>query len=282
VTVAPGDRDAAGEPPVGLIAAGGLLPVEIAKGARRAGRQLVCVDALDADPGLRDVADVYYTISLGELGGMIAALRRHGVREVLLAGKVDKLTAMRDVRLDARGAEAAARLADLRDASILAMFVSVLEEGGFEVGSQTRYVGHLVPEPGPVGARPLTSSEASDAALGLRIARGIAALDVGQAVAVRRGVVVAVEAAEGTDAMIRRSGVLAGGVVVVKVSRPNQDPRYDLPVAGPHTVEALAAAGGTALVVEAGRTILLERERLVAAADAAGIAVTAVEAPQAG
>jgi len=271
-----------GEPPVGVIAAGGLLPVEIAKGARRAGRRVVCVDALDAEPGLRDVADIYYTISLGELGGMMTALGRHGVREVLLAGKVDKLTAMRNVRLDARGAEAALRLADFRDASILAMFVSVLEAEGFEVGSQTRYVGELVPEPGPVSARPLTAAEARDVALGLRIARGIAGLDVGQAVAVRRGVVIAVEAAEGTDAMIRRSGGLASGVVVVKVSRPNQDPRYDLPVVGPHTVEALAAAGGTALVVEAGRTILLERERLVATADAAGIAVSAAEAPEPG
>jgi DUF1009 family protein len=159
VTAGPSDRAPAGEAPVGLIAAGGLLPVEIAKGARRLGREIVCVDAFQADPGLRDVANAYYTISLGELGGMIGALRRHAVREVVLAGKVDKLAAMRTVRLDAAGARAAQRMADLRDASILAMFVTVLEEAGFEVGSQTRYVGHLVPAAGPLGSRALTADE---------------------------------------------------------------------------------------------------------------------------
>jgi len=107
----------------------------------------------------------------------------------------------------------------------------------------------------------------------------IAALDVGQAVAVRGGAVVAVEAAEGTDAMIRRAGALAAGVVVVKVSRPQQDPRYDLPVVGPETVRALAEARGTALAVEAGRTILLDREQSAAAAAEAGIAVVAAASP---
>ena len=170
------------------------------------------------------------------------------------------------MRFDAEGAAAAVRLAalgDLRDASILAMLVAVLEEAGFEVASQTRYIEHLVPTAGVLGARALTADESRDAALGLRIARGVAGLDIGQAVAVGRGVVVAVEAAEGTDAMIRRSGALAEGIVVVKVSRPRQDPRYDLPVVGPGTIAALAEARGAALVVEAGRTILLERDALV-------------------
>jgi len=276
--------EASGEP-VGLIAAGGRLPVEIAEGVRRLGRPVVCVAAVDGDPSLREIADAYYAVSLGELGAMISALRRHAVREIVLAGKVDKLTAMRDVRFDAEGAAAAVRLAalgDLRDASILAMLVAVLEEAGFEVAGQTRYIEHLVPTAGVLGARALTADESRDAALGLRIARGVAGLDIGQAVAVGRGVVVAVEAAEGTDAMIRRSGALAEGIVVVKVSRPRQDPRYDLPVVGPGTVVALAEARGAALVVEAGRTILLERDALVLAADAAGIAVSAVETPGAG
>jgi DUF1009 family protein len=274
----------AGEP-VGLIAAGGRLPVEIAEGARRQGRPVICVAPVDGDPALREIAHAYYAVSIGELGAMIAALRRHAVREIVLAGKVDKLTVMRNVRFDAEGAAAAFRLAalgDLGDASILALLVAVLEQAGFAVASQTRYIGHLVPSAGVLGARTLTTDESRDAALGLRIARSIADLDVGQAVAVGRGVVVAVEAAEGTDAMIRRSGALADGIVVVKVSRPQQDPRYDLPVVGPGTVAALAEARGTALVVEAGRTILLERDALVAAADAAGIAVSAVETPGAG
>ncbi len=265
--------------PVGLIAGAGSLPVEIAEGARRSGRRVICVDVFNADPRLSDIADACYAVALGDLGGVISLLRRHGVHEVLLAGKVDKLTTLRGLHLDAQAAAVARRAADLRDASILAVLTAALEEAGFEVGSQTQYVGHLVPGAGVLGRRAPSPAEAQDIQLGLRIARGMARLDVGQAVAIRRGVVVAVEASEGTDAMIRRAGSLAAGVVVVKVSRPRQDPRYDLPVVGTQTVEALAQARGTALAVEAGRTILLERDRLIAAADGAGIAVASVETP---
>ncbi len=270
---------AAPQAPVGLIAGGGRLPVAIAEGARSAGRQVVCVAVQDADPRLAEASDASYTVALGELGGVLQALRRHGVREVLLAGKVDKLAALRSVRLDAQAERAARRMPDLRDASVLGALVRVLEDAGLVVADQTRYIRDLVPEAGVLGRRPPSAEEARDVELGLRIAGGVAALDVGQAVAVHRGVIVAVEAAEGTDAMIRRAGDLAAGCVVVKVSRPQQDPRYDLPVIGPLTVEVLAASGGTALAVEAGRTILVERERLIAAADAAGIAVVAAARP---
>ncbi len=272
----------AGRFPVGLIAGRGLLPLEIAAGARRLGRRVIAINIYDADPRLPEESDAYYTVTFGELGGIISALRRHEVREVLLAGKVDKLAALQTMRLDAEGQKVARRSADFRDASILAGLVTVLEEAGFEVGNQTRYVDHLVPGEGVLGRRAPSAEEDQDIRLGVRIAGGVAALDVGQSVAVRRGVVVAVEAAEGTDAMIRRAGTLAPGLVVVKVSRPRQDPRYDLPVVGPQTVEAIAAARGTALAVEAERTILLERARLMAAADAAGIAVTAVRPPSTG
>jgi DUF1009 family protein len=200
----------------------------------------------------------------------------------LLAGKVDKLTALRALRLDARGAEVARRAADLRDASILGVLTAVLEDAGFEVGSQTQYVGHLVPGAGVLGSRALSPEDVQDIHLGARIARGMAALDVGQAVAVRRGVIIAVEASEGTDAMIRRAGALARGILVVKVSRPRQDLRYDLPVVGLETLGALAESGGTALGVEAGRTILLDRDRLIEKADAAGIAVVSVELADSG
>ena len=278
-----GGNDAIGgevtESPVGLIAARGLLPVEIAAGARRLGRQVVSVNIYDADPRLPEVSDAYYTVKFGELGAIMAALRRHGVREVLLAGKVEKLSVLQTTRFDADAQQVARRSADFRDASILTGLITVLEDAGFEVGSQTRYIGHLVPGNGILGRRAPSPEEEQDIRLGARIAAGVAGLDVGQSVAVQGGVVVAVEAAEGTDAMIRRAGNLAAGVVVVKVSRPRQDPRYDLPVVGPQTVDAIIAARGTALAVEADRTILLERARLIASADAAGIAVAAIRLP---
>ena len=265
--------------PLGLIAGRGVLPVRLAEEARRRGRQVVCVDIFEGDARLPQVADAFYAVPLGGLGAILEAFRRHGVREVVLAGKIDKLPALRRVQLDAVGLLLAPQVRDHRDTSIMNAFLALLEKSGFEVGSQTRYLAHLVPEPGSLGPRPPSEGEAADVRAGLAIAARIAALDIGQAVAVRNGAVVAVEAAEGTDEMIRRAGALVSGVVVVKVSRPEQDARYDLPVVGPETVRALAEAGGTALAVEAGRTILLDREQIIATAVAADIAVVAATPP---
>ncbi len=261
--------------PIGLIAGRGTLPVEVVGEAHRRGRRIICVDIFDGEPLLRELADAYVAPTFGDLGAIIAALKRHGVREVVLAGKVDKLPALQRVRLDRIGALVAGRARDHRDTSILGAFLAALETAGFEVGHQTRYHGHLVPEPGVLGGRAPSEAEAADIRAGLRVASEIAALDIGQAVAIRNGAVIAVEAAEGTDEMIRRAGALTSGVVVVKVSRPHQDPRYDLPVVGPQTIRALADARATALAVEAGRTFLLERADSVAAAAASGIALVA-------
>jgi len=235
------------------------------------------VNVFDGDARLSEIADAYYAVPLGELGGVIASLRRHGVHDVVLAGTVNKLTALATVKPDATAMRAAFRLMDRLDASLLSVLIGILEEEGFAVVNQALFCGDLVPDAGVLSRRQPSAGEQRDIRLGLIMARGIAGLDIGQSVAIRRGVVVAVEAAEGTDAMIRRAGALASGVVVVKVSRPRQDPRFDLPVVGPQTVEAMVASGGTALAIEAGRTILLERDRLVAAADAAGIAVVSCD-----
>jgi UDP-2,3-diacylglucosamine hydrolase len=267
--------------PIGLIAGRGALPVEVVGEAHRRGRRIVCVDIFEAEPQLREMADAYVAPTFGDLGAIIETFKRYGVQEVVLAGKVDKLPALQRVRLDRVGALVAGRTRDHRDTSIVGAFLAILEMSGFEVGHQTRYLGHLVPEPGVLGGRTPSEAEAADIQTGLRVASQIAALDIGQAVAVRNGAVIAVEAAEGTDEMIRRAGALSTGVIVVKVSRPQQDPRYDLPVVGPQTIRALADAQATALAVEAGRTLLLERAEIVGAATASGIALVAaaVETP---
>ena len=262
--------------PIGVIAGRGVLPVEIAEGAHREGRRVVCVNVFDADPRLREVADDYQTVALGQLGAMVETFRARGVREIVLAGKVDKLAAAGAVALDALGLLVASRLTDFGDASILAALVTILEESGFVVAPQARYAPHLVAASGVLGRRAPSSDEQRDIVFGARIAAAVAALDIGQAVAVRRGMVIAVEAVEGTDAMIARAGAHTRGAVVVKVGRPRQDPRYDLPAVGPQTVAGLAAAGGAVLAVEAERTLLLERDRLIAQADDAGIALVAV------
>ncbi|HEV2284385.1 MAG TPA: UDP-2,3-diacylglucosamine diphosphatase LpxI, partial [bacterium] len=261
----PSSRGGAGAPaggPIGVIAGRGVLPVEIAEGAHREGRRVVCVNVFDADPRLREIADDYQTVALGQLGAMVETFRSRGVREIVLAGKVDKLAAAGAASLDALGLLVASRLTDFGDASILHALVTALEESGFVVAPQARYAPHLVAAPGVLGRRAPSSDEQRDIAFGARIAAAVASLDIGQAVAVRRGIIIAVEAAEGTDAMIARAGAHTRGAVIVKVGRPRQDPRYDLPAVGPQTVAALAAAGGAVLAVEAERTLLLERDRL--------------------
>jgi len=262
--------------PVGVIAGRGVLPVEIAEGAHREGRRVVCVDVFDADPRLREIVDDYQTVALGQLGAMVETFRSRGVREIVLAGKVDKLAAAGAVSLDALGLLVASRLTDFGDASILHALVTVLEESGFVVAPQARYVPHLVAAAGVLGRRAPSADEQRDIAFGARIAAAAAALDIGQAVAVRRGMVIAVEAVEGTDAMIARAGAHTRGAVIVKAGRPRQDPRYDLPAVGPQTIASLAAVGGAVLAVEAERTLLFERDRLIAQADDAGIVLVAV------
>jgi UDP-2,3-diacylglucosamine hydrolase len=257
-----------------------VLPVEIAEGAHREGRRVVCVNVVDADPRLSEIADDYQTVALGHLGAMVETFRSRGVREIVLAGKVDKLAAAGAATLDALGLSVASRLTDFGDASILAALVAVLEESGFVVAPQARYAPHLIAAPGVLGRRAPSSDEQTDIAFGVRIAAAVASLDVGQAVAVRRGMVIAVEAVEGTDAMIARAGTHTRGAVIVKVGRPRQDPRYDLPAVGPQTVAVMAAAGGAVLAVEAEQTLLLERDRLIAQADDAGIALVAAVPPR--
>jgi DUF1009 family protein len=262
--------------PLGIIAGRGTLPVEVAEGARRAGRRVVCVNAFGADPRLCEIADDYHTVALGHLGAMVETFRSRGVTDIVLAGKVDKLAAAGGASLDSLGLRVASRLADFGDATILRALVAALEESGFIVVPQARYAPHLIAAAGVLGLRVPTRAEHADIALGMRIASAAAVMDIGQAAAVRRGIVIAVEAAEGTDAMIARAGALVADAVIVKVGRPHQDPRYDLPAVGPKTIAQVAAARGAALAIEAERTLVFERDRTIAEADRAGIALVAV------
>jgi hypothetical protein len=171
------------------------------------------------------------------------------------------------------------QLPDRRDQHFLAAFAGLLEQRGMRVADQLDYVGDLLPALGPLAGPPLSVDEERDVTLGITIARALAAHDVGQTVVLKRGVILAVEAAEGTDATIRRGGEMAAGVVVVKVSRPDQDPRFDVPTVGLETIQVMAEVQARVLAIEARRTIVLDRKELIAGAEAAGITVIAVEAP---
>jgi DUF1009 family protein len=266
----------AGEaPPIGLIAGSGRFPLLFAQAAARAGRRVVAVaHEGETDPALEAQA----WVKLGQLGRIVEALRGAGCAEAVLCGGIRK-PKLFDVRPDWLGIKVLARMRSFGDDAALRAIAAGLEEEGLRIVSPLPFVPGLLAPPGPLGKKGFSGDQRADAAAGLSVARALGAADVGQTVVVKRGVVLAVEAVEGTDACIARGGALARGAVVVKARKPQQDERFDVPSVGPRTVEALARAGCAALAIEAGVTLVLDRGDLVAAADAAGIAVEGIQVP---
>lgn len=268
---------------LGLVAGQGRLPFEVARGARRAGRR-VWVAALRgfADPALAAEADALAWLHVGELAALLAGLRAAGVRELVLCGLVPKGLLFADpslARLDAAAARLLGGLHDRRDDALLRALADALEAEGFAVASQAAYTGELLAPEGPLGAVAPSAAQLDDVAFGWPIAMALGALDIGQTLVVRERTVLAVEAIEGTDEAIRRGAALGRGAVsVLKIRKPSQDPRLDVPVVGPETIATLAGAGARLLAIEAGRTLVLERAELVARADAAGVCVLGVAA----
>ncbi|GAB4232945.1 MAG: UDP-2,3-diacylglucosamine diphosphatase LpxI [Acidobacteriota bacterium] len=285
------------ERPVGIIAGNGPLPVETAREALRQGRPVVIAAILEeADPVLDQLAAEYpgrltvEWLGVGQLGKLLKLFHRHHVGEAVMVGQV------RHVRIFAPRSRAhwsdLRRLPDLKTlrllrklpsrntAAILEAFIGVLEQDGLRVLDSTTYLRHWLADSGPLTRRGLTEEERKDIEYGLPVAREIARLDVGQSIVVRDQVVVAVEAMEGTDAAVRRAAELARGarLTLIKVSRPNQDFRYDVPVVGPRTLEVCRECGVTAICVEAGRTLLVEKESFLRHSDELGLAVVGTEA----
>lgn len=264
---------------VGLIAGGGRLPLEIARAAQ--GRHLCAVGFPGiTDPDLGACVDDLHWRPLGAVEAVVGTLRDAGVREVVLAGKVDKTDLVRAperLALDGRARRLLAELGDHSDARLLGLVADVLEQEGLAVLPQAALVPELLPAAGLLGKVEPSAFAARDLLVAWPLARALAATGIGQCLVVKAGAVVAVEALEGTDATIARAVALAGGgVTVVKVAAPEHDPRFDLPTIGPRTIEPLLAAGGGMLAVQADATLVLDRSELIARADRGGIAVLAV------
>ncbi len=263
---------------VGLIAGAGTFPEILGGAIKAAGRVLVCVQVAGSSGVLPTIADVYRRLPIG--AEALEALRASAVREVLVSGRFPRtglLTAgdaFRHALLEGTP--------DRRDMALFERFAALLATLGMELIDQPRFVGDLLAQPGVISARAPAREEEDDMALGRMVARQLADLDVGQTVVLRQGIILAVEAAEGTDATIRRGGAMAPGAVIVKVSRNHQDPRFDIPAVGPDTIAAMREVGASALCVDARRTLLLHRARLIQDADEAGIAVVAADAPPLG
>jgi DUF1009 family protein len=267
--------------PLALIAGRGRLPLEVARAARRGGRRVQAIGfSGETEPALEAEVERLTWLHLGELGALLRTLREAGAREAVMAGKVPKTHLYGDLsrlRPDATALALLARLRDRKDDSILGALARFLEEEGIHLGPQAALVPDLVAGEGVLGRVTPTPAQRADVAFGWPLAKAIGGLDVGQTVVVRDRAVLAVEAIEGTDEAIRRGGLLGGpGACVVKVAKPGQDPRFDLPAVGADTLDVMCEVQAAVLAVEAGVTLVLDRERLLAAADAAGIAVLGV------
>ncbi len=269
------------EPVIGLIAGAGSLPREMARAARARGLHVVAIGFNGiTDPRLDDAADETHWLYLGQAQELLDTLQSRGVREIVMGGKVTKqllFSRRAELRPDALGLEILASLDLQNDDSVLLTFTEAFSRYGIELQPQAEMVPDLFATPGRLGRVQPGPGQLADLRFGWPIARAIAGVDVGQTLIVEDLAVLAVEAIEGTDAAIRRGGSLGRGAAsVIKVAKPQQDPRFDLPVLGPGTLDAMIEAKVAVLAFEASCTIILERKTLVERADAHGIAILAV------
>jgi hypothetical protein len=264
---------------IGLIAGSGRFPIVFAATARRRGVRVVAVAHRgETAPELVHNVDAITWVQPGQIQALIDALHAHGVTRAVMVGGIAKPRLFREIAPDARALAAIARVGSLRDDLLLRTLAEELETDGIRIVESTTYLEEIVPTPGVLGARTPTAEEWADVRYGFRVAKVIGRFDIGQSVVVRGGAVMAVEGIEGTDATIRRAGQLVNGdIVVVKASKPIQDLRFDLPAIGPETIRTIAEVRGRVLAVEAGRTIILDREETLRLANEAKIAIVAVD-----
>jgi len=271
---------------LGLIAGGGRLPSMVAAGARKAGCRVVCVGFADyVEPELAGEVDVFYEVAIARPGSWIRKLRRHGVSRAIMIGQVTKshlFTPWRILRYlpDWRAFRVyywRLRGRDRRTDSLLSALADELASGNITLEDSIMYCKEHLAEAGVMTKRRPTSRIEEDVAFGWPLAKKLGELDIGQAIAVREREVIAVEAIEGTAEMIKRAGQFckAGGWTLIKTAKPQQDMRFDVPCVGPDTIRDLAESGGSCLVVEAGKTILIDKPQLIQLADERGICVLA-------
>lgn len=265
--------------PLGLIAGKGKLPALFVGEAAARGLEVAVVtfDKDSRDALLRLTPNVKM-VGLGQAGALMKAFREAGAVEITMLGKVDKRVLFENPKFDLRALSLIKNLDFQNDDAVMAAVVSELEKDGFKVVGQAQYLKNHMPGAGHLAGREPDARELADVEFGMRMARGIAALDIGQTVVVKDRAVVAVEAIEGTDETIERGGRITGrGAVVCKVSKPNQDSRFDIPTVGSKTVEVMAAHGASALAVEADRTLVVDIESIAGVCERHGITFIAQE-----
>ncbi|MDQ3265499.1 MAG: UDP-2,3-diacylglucosamine diphosphatase LpxI [Myxococcota bacterium] len=264
---------------IGLIAGNGRLPFLIAEAARRKGLTVCCVAHRgETDPALEALCDHFAWVRLGQVNRVLRTLRGWSVQRAMMAGGLGKVRAFTEARPDLGALRILSRIRTLGDDGLLRAVAGFFEDGGVLIISATELLPDVLPPAGHLAGPPLTLAQKQDMALGLEVAAHLGKADVGQTVVVKSGTVLAVEAVEGTDATLRRAGMLNGkGAVVVKRCKPGQDQRFDLPAVGERTLEVMSEAGLCALVLEAGRTVVLDPAAFIRRAEVLGISVECVE-----
>jgi DUF1009 family protein len=265
-----------------IIAGAGSFPLHVAQEAKRQGLKVVAIGIQGwVDSTLSRHVDVYEEVAMGQLGHLIARLKAHHAQRAVMAGKVTKEVLFDSrVRFDADALEAIGQIKEFSVNALLGAIAKRLSGEGIALLDSSTFLKRNLCPPGVLTRREPTGGEQEDIRVGTQAARQLALLDIGQTVAVKRRVIVAVEALEGTDATIKRAGQVAGAdLVVVKMASPTQDMRFDLPILGPQTIAVAVASGVRCVAVEAHKTLLLEKDVLLAQADEANLSVIGVELP---
>lgn len=264
---------------IGLIAGNGTFPIAFARAAKQKGIRVIAV-AHDGEtsPDLAQWVDGIFWIKVGQLGKLISIFKEQGVADVIMAGGIKKTHLFSGALPDLRGIALLAKMVHKKDDSILRAVAAELESEGIIVRESTLYLDSIIAQPGVLTKRKPSKAEQEDIEFGWQMAKEIGKLDIGQTVLVKDQAVLAVEAIEGTDEAIRRGGALCKqGAVVVKVCKPQQDLRFDLPAIGTQTIKTMTEVKASCLAIEAGKTIIIEREAVIADADKAGIAIVAIQ-----
>lgn len=263
---------------LGLIAGNGKFPILFAQKAKAAGYTVVAA-GVEGDTSflLRFFVDKFALIKAGELGRLFSFLKNEGVREVIMAGQVDPRNLFRpDVKLDDDFKSLFEALRDRKADTIFSAVADKLKDAGMELIDSTFLLQSYLAPKGTWTRRAPTLKELEDIEFGRKIAKAMGGIDVGQTVVVKDKAIVAIEAMEGTDrAITRGAGIAQGGAVVVKMSKPGQDLRFDVPVIGPRTIRAMARAKAGCLGIEAGKTIVIDRDTCIRLADKSGICIVA-------
>lgn len=262
---------------IGLIAGSGQFPLLFSKAARAKGFSVFAAAYVnEADPGLKDHVDGIERLHLGQVKRLIGFFKRNSVDRAVMLGAINKTKIFTDVKPDLKAISIIAGMAATHDDGILRAFAGALEKEGIRILSSTFLLPELLAEEGCWTKRKPNRAEKADIDLGFRLAREIGRLDIGQCIVIGGGSVLAVEAIDGTDATILRGGKLGNGhAVVVKICKPNQDMRFDIPAVGAQTIQTMKGAGAGVLAVEAGRAVVFDRDEMIALANEARISIIA-------